>query len=819
MISLGSNATGLSESDAICSVFLSLPGPQQDDFATSVGASSSKPLINLCASILNYDFLRSLKSETFTSSVDMDNDIFNSWYGREVQTPFATSFDFVDESLDYLRRQYYARWGAYEFLEADLDSASFSYIAYYNNSATGGTQHGNWFTQTFLMNNAILRNYTGLSMKPSVKTMPAVFKCNRDEWANGDEELDCPSLLPGILQGSLVDFLGSQFFPLILLLHVFFIPLYIVYEKRKGLLVIMKMMGLQPRVYWLVNYLFYLGQVLLLMVFLWVSGVLAAGVQLFTLHDQGIVFLVFFTWANTLVAFSFLLTNFFSDETSATAIMLVFIFILLVTGRTILDQLIFDPNTPSDAYGTLMILPPLTMMRAVLLLAYGGTFKTEITFENWGSFFDGAIGECIAIMWLQWAVCILLTWYLDKVISSGGGVAEHPLFFLRRDYWFGKNDSEVQVKDDLGTIPYAPGIDEADLTVNKYDDALAEHKRVVDPSSDCIVKVVRLNKTFPNGKAAVKALSLGVDRNECFGLLGHNGAGKTTTINMLVGLFQASGGAMFVDGYDLSRDIDTVRSEMGVCPQHNIMWDSLTVADHLYFYGRLKGLRGQALKYAAQQAAIQVDLFGHAYKRRAGKLSGGMKRRLSVAIALIGDPKVAYLDEPSTGLDPASRRQLWKVINNSKGNKSIVLTTHSMEEADVLCDRIGIMAVGELQCIGTSADLKRRFGEGYTLTVTAVNSADSYSEILDFVNSQFKTAKLVNEPLGGTSKFEIKREEIVLSQVFRTFEAEKKRLRISDWGITETTLEEVFLRVAVQAHVEEEITKAVEKKKKFFGVC
>jgi len=135
-----------------------------------------------------------------------------------------------------------------------------------------------------------------------------------------------------------------------------------------------------------------------------------------------------------------------------------------------------------------------------------------------------------------------------------------------------------------------------------------------------------------------------------------------------------------------------------------------------------------------------------------------------------------------------------------------------MEEADVLCDRIGIMAVGELQCIGTSADLKRRYGEGYALTVSAINSPESYAEVRQFVQNLFPSAKLLSEPLGGTSKFEVKREEVTLSRVFGEFEGAKEELNISDWGITETTLEEVFLKVAEQAKVEEAITKAVESK-------
>jgi ABC-type multidrug transport system ATPase subunit len=166
--------------------------------------------------------------------------------------------------------------------------------------------------------------------------------------------------------------------------------------------------------------------------------------------------------------------------------------------------------------------------------------------------------------------------------------------------------------------------------------------------------------------------------------------------------------------------------------------------------------------------------------------------------------QTVYMDEPSTGLDPASRRQLWDVIQHAKGNKSIILTTHSMEEADVLCDRIGIMAAGELQCLGVAAQLKKRYGEGFTCAVTTLQRDDAaYKRISDLVIGMFPSAKILQEPMGGTSVFEVKREEVKLSKVFADFEACKAEYGITDWGITETSLEEVFLKLAQQAHEKE----------------
>jgi ABC-type multidrug transport system ATPase subunit len=241
--------------------------------------------------------------------------------------------------------------------------------------------------------------------------------------------------------------------------------------------------------------------------------------------------------------------------------------------------------------------------------------------------------------------------------------------------------------------------------------------------------------------------------------------------------------------------------------QHDILWENLTAFETLLFYGRLKCLTGKALDAAVVGALVAVDLAKKAHVR-VGSFSGGMKRRLSVACALIGNPKVIYLDEPSTGLDPASRHKLWDVISNAKasGESSIVLTTHHLEEAEVLCDRVGIMSGGEMRCIGTAPALRRRFGRGYTLTVTlSSGAAEAADELLGFVVALLPSARLLGTPMGGTSKFEVMKEDVLLSAVFRQFEARRDGsgggggMVITDWGIYQTSLEEVFLKVTALA--------------------
>ena len=270
---------------------------------------------------------------------------------------------------------------------------------------------------------------------------------------------------------------------------------------------------------------------------------------------------------------------------------------------------------------------------------------------------------------------------------------------------------------------------------------------------------------------------------------------QTTTINMLCGLYKPTSGKAIVAGFDLKTELKSIHENMGVCPQHDVLWDDLTAREHLMFYARLRKIPACDLDAAVQKALDSVNLREWADVLSC-KFSGGMKRRLSTACSLVGDPKVVYMDEPSTGLDPASRHRLWEVIAQSKGKNSILLTTHSMEEADVLCERLGIMGGGNMLCIGTSIDLKSRFGAGYRLSIhVSDKSVAASNKVSAVVTGLLPSAKLLNEPLGGILDFEVPRQQVRLSKVYAAIEAQRAALGIMDWGITESTLEEVFLAV------------------------
>jgi len=287
--------------------------------------------------------------------------------------------------------------------------------------------------------------------------------------------------------------------------------------------------------------------------------------------------------------------------------------------------------------------------------------------------------------------------------------------------------------------------------------------------------------------------------------LGPNGAGKTTLISILTGLYGPSSGTAEINGKDIRNKMAAIRKEIGICPQFDIQWDTLTPLEHVLFYARLKGISTQSEKEHAMHLLQQVGLDDCATSKYSAELSGGMRRRLSVAMALAGNPKIVFLDEPTSGLDPISKRQLWDIVCTSKNNRSVILTTHSMEEADVLCDRISIIDHGRLQCIGTPLHLKNKFGFGYRLYVSAVpGEPDSVQTVTQFVETIIPAAKLV-EQFQNNLVFQVPVEcqhPSKLTKLFTTIELQKEEQSIEEWSISPTSLEDVFISIIQKEHLE-----------------
>jgi ABC-type multidrug transport system ATPase subunit len=341
-------------------------------------------------------------------------------------------------------------------------------------------------------------------------------------------------------------------------------------------------------------------------------------------------------------------------------------------------------------------------------------------------------------------------------------------------------------------------------------DVINEHERVINnnlSSEDSAIKIAGLWKTFPGKrgqppKEAVKSLSVAIGYNECFGLLGPNGAGKTTTLSMLSGYLSSSGGYMNICGFDVETEIEEVHKNISLCPQFDCLFDNLTVEEHLLLYVRVKGAKEEYVRGLVQFIAESVELDGDAFQSLASTLSGGMKRRLSLGIALCGLPNVLFLDEPTTGLDPETRQGVWRIIQNAKVGRSLVLTTHSMEEADALCERIGIMADGTLQCLGSQLHLKTKFGSGYEMKLSMSperNSAEDVERVHEFIIASLSKGAVLADAVGTQRVYTLPRATTSISVVFELMEKSSLSLGIREWGLSMTTLDEVFMRIVEAA--------------------
>lgn len=430
---------------------------------------------------------------------------------------------------------------------------------------------------------------------------------------------------------------------------------------------------------------------------------------------------------------------------------------------------------------------------------------------------------------LTCALWFLLAIYFDNIMPKSG-VRKSLFYFLNPGFWTGKGENKLQ---EGGLCSCNSSVPPLEHESPDDEDVLNEENIVkqqaidglVDPS--LAVQIRGLVKTYPGTTKsgcfkckrnspyhALKGLWVNFAKDQLFCLLGPNGAGKTTAINCLTGITPVTSGDAFIYGNSIrnSAGMSNIQKMIGVCPQFDILWDALSGQEHLYLFASIKGLPPASLETVVQQSLAEVRLT-EAAKVRAGSYSGGMKRRLSVAIALIGEPKLVILDEPTTGMDPITRRHVWDIIENAKKGRAIVLTTHSMEEADILGDRIGIMAKGRLRCIGTSIRLKSQFGTGFIANVSFSETNQGTSTGLDTATTMFHEAvkQFFNYNLNVIPKEENKSfltfviphdKEKLLTNFFAELEDRKSEFGIADVQLGLTTLEEVFLNIAKKAELE-----------------
>uniref|UniRef100_A0A674F5W8 P-type phospholipid transporter n=1 Tax=Salmo trutta TaxID=8032 RepID=A0A674F5W8_SALTR len=432
----------------------------------------------------------------------------------------------------------------------------------------------------------------------------------------------------------------------------------------------------------------------------------------------------------------------------------------------------------------------------------------------------------IIMMLIDALIYWLLTWYIENVFPGQYGIAKPWSFPFTASYWCGTsavpNADPSQFKDPM-----------------EYNGIVANYLEKPPPNMKAGVSIRNLVKIYKTGKKlAVDGLSVDFYENHITSFLGHNGAGKTTTMSILTGLFAPTSGTALINGYDIRTDMDTIRKHLGMCPQHNVLFNDLTVEEHIYFYARLKGRSRDEVKTEMDQMIKDVGL-PHKRKELAKNLSGGMQRKLSVAIAFVGGSNIVILDEPTAGVDPYARRGIWELLLKYKKGRTIILSTHHMDEADILGDRIAIISHGKMCCYGSSLFLKKYFGSGYYLTLVKAGNEQitnersgvkyccfcnsfSYIHVILPVSLHHveltAVSKLVRRHVPEAVFLESIGQEITyilpysgakdgtFALLFKELDLEMADIGFTNYGISDTTLEEIFLKVAEDTGVDVEIT-------------
>jgi ABC-type multidrug transport system ATPase subunit len=453
------------------------------------------------------------------------------------------------------------------------------------------------------------------------------------------------------------------------------------------------------------------------------------------------------------------ITSCFFEEPKTAAVISNFILLIVIASWYLVRFLIFGiPLIPKWVHVVFNMISPIVFSEFIHQVAIAEKSQIPLNWTNLQTFsMEYNLLYGLIQLIVNFVIYMIVMWYFENIMPGADEQRPSPLFcfsFLCRKKPQIENSNSIELKE-----------------LTKVFTNIWKCQRIV----------------------AVDNFDMKLDQNEIFALLGHNSAGKTTIINMLTGLLGPTSGSITVNGHNTMDSMDQIRSWLGVCPQESIVFEQLNAYEHLWLFGQIKGIPSDSLDKVITDLLDQVGLQRDAHQGKVDEFSGGMRRKLSIAMALIGDPKIIILDEPTTSLDAVSRRRIWKLLQERKKNRFIVLTTHSMEEADLLGDKIAIMKQGKLEACGTSLYLKNHFGVGYTLNCLVdpnhFDEKDVFDRICKIIPDATCKPRRGNEQLYILPYSQVASFPTVLKML------EKEKLGIKNYGLSVTTLEEVFLSI------------------------
>ncbi|XP_077664845.1 ATP-binding cassette sub-family A member 13 [Eretmochelys imbricata] len=569
-----------------------------------------------------------------------------------------------------------------------------------------------------------------------------------------------------------------------------------VYEREIHLEEYMKTMGVNPAIHFLA---WFLENVIVLtisscalVIILKVSGIIVYS-------DGFLVFLFILDFGVAVVMLSYLLGAFFSSaNTAALCASLIYVisFLPYIVLLVLENQLSFAVQIITCFLSTT------AFGQGIFFITF---FESQEIGIQWSNMYQPlAQGGSMTFGWASWMIFfdsilyLLVGWYFSNVIPGRLGFRKPWYFPFTISYWKELCGTEKRRKHLNSNLVF---VNEGSLP--------PDERRMSEGGSPIGVILMSLTKKYTdNKKTAVKDLSLIFYKGQITALLGANGAGKTTIISMLTGLYPPSSGTIIINGRDIHTELAAIRMEMGVCPQYDVLFDTLTVREHLLFYGSVKAplWTKKQLHQQVSRALEDVDLSHHQFKR-VGALSGGMKRRLSIAISFIGNSKTVVLDEPTSGVDPCSRRRIWDILLKYRAGCTLIFTTHHLDEAEVLSDRIAILQQGQLRCCGPPSYLKETYGQGYRLTLIKkpssfeIEDPEYISQVTSLVQFYIPEAFL-KENSGSELTYVIptKADKAFFNGLFQAMDENLERLHVTGYGISDTTLEEIAALLMKRFH-------------------
>ncbi|CAG2161807.1 unnamed protein product [Oppiella nova] len=557
----------------------------------------------------------------------------------------------------------------------------------------------------------------------------------------------------------------------------------------------MRMIGMSDWVFWSSHFISYF----LIMVFQSVMFTIFycagfGGDPVISYTSGSLFFAILFIYSIQSILFCMTITTIFNRPVLAVIVTVILWIVTYAVPIGILNPF-FHKNM--DIIGTnsaRMLSSLLPNMGLSWCMSIMGQFEVMGTGANWSTLFRNTsvynsltLALVMCIMSLSCLMYGVLIWYLDNVWPFQYGVPKPVCFPFYMSYWFPSKYRDFDEKPEA----------KSDLVIDTRN-----FER--EPEAPVSVRIKNLHKEFggygTQHKTAVDNMSLNIYGRQITALLGHNGAGKTTTMNMITGIFPPSAGTVHVDGYNIQTETNKARRSIGLCPQENVIFNELTVGQHLKLYAVLKGCDWDSVDLEVKQTLEMLKLTDKLHAM-AESLSGGMKRKLSLGIAIVGGTRILILDEPTSGMDPEARRVVWDLLQYLRCERTILLTTHYMEEADVLGDRIAIMCEGRVKCCGSPMFLKKRFGAGYHLRVCkGLNFKPTL--IGQTLQKYLPKAQLHSEiqseviySLESNDRNTSENSTQVFPQLFDEIETNKEKLGIASCGLTITTMEDVFLRV------------------------